>query len=648
MIGEEDLWRRAAVLIRAGALCALSVAAAAEPQATPLNLEPGDVLPTGNEWISLPDIRAVDGALGSFNVLSMRSRGLLEVSGANGGPVITPSFTADDRPVSLHNPEWSLVGYWTPVARQTVDGLDLTLTWCAPPDAHAAFLRLTMANHRARPVEARLGAEASWGALSRVTYTHAPLAGQRVAAPAPWVEEGEVFSFSTMDTNFAWSLLHRGAKGELSSPPESAAPTARAENLRTLQPGETAEAVYVIGVGVEEFSAAHAAEAVRQMLERGGADGVIARTAAWCARRTRTTGDAALDTLMNRNLLFTALYAWGRTIDTEQFVGVTSRSPRYYVSAAYWDRDAMLWSFPALLDADRSLAREALEYALTIQLRNTGTHSRFIDGVVLEDGFQLDEANAPTIALASYIARTGDTAFLESHRAALVSLEERLLSEFDPSTGLFTSLQDSQDEFQRRPFLTYDNVLTWRALREMAGLFELLKDADRARDLAGRAEALRSAILARCVVAGPDGSGGTVFAAATDGSSPLFVEIPPGALMRLPALGFVPESDPVFQRTYAWLHSPRYRYAYSDQPYGLPGSYRLPFTTSWAVADHLLLRQGRERARKILLESRWDGGIITEGVSPESGIRDSEGRAFATAAGYVAHAICEMACTDRR
>ena len=68
--------------------------------------------------------------------------------------------------------------------------------------------------------------------------------------------------------------------------------------------------------------------------------------------RTRTTGQPDLDALMNRNFLFTALYAWGRTIDTEQFVGVTSRSPRYYVSAAYWDRDAMLWS-PGLLDVDR-------------------------------------------------------------------------------------------------------------------------------------------------------------------------------------------------------------------------------------------------------------------------------------------------------
>ncbi|HEX6773884.1 MAG TPA: hypothetical protein VF126_17745, partial [Acidobacteriaceae bacterium] len=74
-----------------------------------------------------------------------------------------------------------------------------------------------------------------------------------------------------------------------------------------------------------------------------------------------------------------------------------------------------------------------------------------------------------------------------------------------------------------------------------------------------------------------------------------------------------------------------------------PGSYRVPFTTSWAVADHLLLKQGREQAMKILRGSPWDGGIITEGLNPTDGSVES-GQAFATAAGYLAHTICDVAC----
>ncbi|GAC1653709.1 MAG: hypothetical protein NVS9B15_14420 [Acidobacteriaceae bacterium] len=347
---------------------------------------------------------------------------------------------------------------------------------------------------------------------------------------------------------------------------------------------------------------------------------------------------------MNRNFLFTVLYAWGRTIDTEQFVGVTSRSPRYYVSAAYWDRDAMIWSFPGLLDVDKSLAREALDYALTTQLRNTGIHSRFIDGVVLEDGLELDELVAPISATAEYVKRTSDDAFLVSHRGALLSIRDRVLEQFDRGTGLYASLQDSQDEYQKLPFLTYDNVLTWRAMLDFATLFDRLKDTANARGMRQRADALKKSIMKYSISEKAPGATGQIFASATDGKESVFTDIPPGSLLKLPALGFMPENDPVFVHTYEWLHSKNYQYSYSDRPFGVPGSYRLPITTSWSVADHLFLAKGREQALKILRASRWDGGIISEGIDPDTAAMDRPGGAFATAAGYVAHSICQNFC----
>jgi len=101
-------------------------------------------------------------------------------------------------------------------------------------------------------------------------------------------------------------------------------------------------------------------------------------------------------------------------------------------------------------------------------------------------------------------------------------------------------------------------------------------------------------------------------------------------------------------RTYEWLHSKNYQYSYFGEPYGLPGSYRLPFTTSWTVADHLRLARGRALALKILRASPWDGGIISEGVHPSSAAMERGGGAFATAAGYVAHVICKEFCEEGR
>jgi hypothetical protein len=616
-------------------------------RSTPLVLKSDDVVPTGNEWIALPDIRAVDGALGSFNVISMRDRGLLQVSGDRGEPVLQPYFRVGDTPLPFRNPSWELMEYWIPTAHLTVDGMEATLTWCAPPGSRAAFLRIALTNRRAQPVPITLGLRGSFGSLSRVTYVPVELRGDRTIGQATWVSPGETFSFITHDTQFAWSVVHPESQAEITAPPLSGAPSFDAKHQATLAPGETAEALFVLGAGIEEFSASHNAQALRELLERNGAAAMIEQTAAWARARTRTTGHADLDLLMNRNYLFTELYAWGKTIDTEQLVGITSRSPRYYVSAAYWDRDAMLWSFPALLDIDKEMARQALEYALTTQLRNAGTHSRFIDGIVLEDGFQLDEAVAPILALASYTQQNSDDNFLRAHQDAVITLRDRLLSRYDAETGLYSSLQDSQDEFQLLPFITYDNVLSWRALVDLAAMSDRLGDAAGAKDMTARAAALHAAVLARCVSTPASGAAGPMFASATDGKQFVFTDIPPGSLMKLPALGFIQETDPVFVNTYNWLHSKSYKYSYSGQPYGLPGSYRLLFTTSWSIADHLTLSKGREQALKILRASNWDGGIVTEGVDATTGLMDQQGRAFATAAGYVAHAICKSACTDR-
>ncbi len=645
---REGFCLRSLVLAWLICLCVPATFAFGASRRVPLTLKPDDVLPTGNEWIALPDIRALDGAINSFNVLSMRDRGLLQVTGERGAPVLQPYFMAGGKQLPFRNPSWELIEYWIPSAHLTVDGMEATLTWCAPPGSRAAFLRMTLTNRGAAPMPVTLGLKASFGALDRVTYVPVELRGERTVGPAPWVDPGEAFSFITHDTQFAWSVVHPGSKALVTVPPLSISPAADASRSLTLAPGETAEALFVLAAGIEEFSAAHNARALKELLLRNGADAMIEQTAAWCRGRTRTTGQPDLDLLMNRNFLFTELYAWGKTIDTEQLIGVTSRSPRYYVAAAYWDRDAMLWSFPGLLDVDRQMAAQALDYALTTQLRNTGTHSRFIDGIVLEDGFQLDEAVAPIIALAEYVKRTSDDDFLRAHRAALITLRDRLLSRYDAGTGLYSSLQDSQDEFQLLPFLTYDNVLSWIALVDMAALFDRLHETTEAQKMTERAAALHTAILDHAVSGDAPGADGPIFASATDGKHFVFTDIPPGSLMKLPALGFIPETDPVFVRTYRWLHSNGYQYSYSDKPYGLPGSYRLPFTTSWTIADHLSLTMGREQALKVLRASGWDGGIITEGVDPASGLPDQQGRAFATAAGYVAHAICQMACTDEQ
>jgi len=618
--------------------------AAPEERRTELDLSVDDVIPTGNDWIALPSIRAGDGALMDFNVISMRYRGLIEFAGAAGQPLMKPFIDVGGVRKPLSNLRWSMRDYWLPTGTMEADGLRTRISYVAPPESRAAIIRFQVTNLGSAAVRVAPGMEVNWARTNRVTYSSEPLTGSRTMSPTPIDSDMEIFNYRTDDTQYAWGFAYVGSQGALHD--ADGDPGVTAEHEAMLAPGETLDVHYLIGVGLEEYSAAYAMRVLNKRIDRYGLDGEIDQSAREARRHTRTTGRADLDQIMNRNFLFTTYYAWGRSLDTEQFVGMTSRSNRYYVSAAYWDRDAMLWSFPALLDTDPGRAREALGYALGIQARNVGIHSRFIDGVVLEDGLELDELVAPLVALKSYVDATGDESLFDRYTSEVEAIKRRLFALRDPTTGLYETFQDAQDEYVKKPFSVYDNVLAWKAMNDLAAL-----EKHRGRqggDLDARAAALKAAILKYGVREGAPGAPGPIFAATVSASDADFMDVPPGSLMKLPYLGFVREDDPLFVRTYDWLHSKNYPFSYFDKPWGLPGSYRLPFTTSWSVADHLRLKTGRPRALKVLTQSVWDGGIITEGVKPETGRPDQAGLAFATAAGYIGHAICEQFCTDRK
>lgn len=560
------------------AMLAMLMLSVAQPisagrQPTPLPVAADDVIPTANDWIALPSIRARDGAIDNFNILSMRYRGLLEASGPKGGPLLAPFVSIDGKRQLFSNLDWTLQGYWIPTGTMRADGLEARLTWVTPPGYRVAILRMSLTNHRTSPAAVALGADLNWAAMSRVTYAPAALTGNRTMRPAPWDKDMQIFAYGIDDAAYSWAFSYAGAIATLRPAGDMLGLTATRE--ATLAPGETLDMHFTLSVGIEEYGVSKTITVVDKAIDRVGLDAFIAQAADDAMRHTRRTGDPLLDRVMNRNYLFTSYFAWGRPIDTEQLVGVTSRSNRYYVSAAYWDRDAMLWSFPALLDTDPTRAREALDYALGVQGRNAGIHSRYIDGVVLEDGFELDELVAPLIALTSYVDKTSDASLLTDHGERIAALRKELARHRDPATGLYDTFQDAQDEYIKKPFQVYDNVIVWKALHDLASLDDRRGDRQSALATRREADALKAAIL-RFGVAVPPGGSGPIFASAVDGQSADFADVPPGSLMKLPALGFIAETDPLFRRTYDWLHSNAYKWNYTASLMAFPAATACP------------------------------------------------------------------------
>ncbi len=268
---------------------------------------------------------------------------------------------------------------------------------------------MTVTNHSGRERKISCGVRGVWGNVTHSVNEDKTVTGQRKVYRSGW-NEGPVFDLSIGMPVMAFApMAALPVKWEFEQNEEI---RYKGTHDCLLKSGESVVLDIFWGVGFEEVAAATAAkELLRQSF-----DAVYEETLCWLSKRQKTVGIPEMDSLLNRNLFFNFFYATGMTMDTEEVVMVTSRSPRYYVSAAYWDRDSLLWSFPSILKADPEYAKELLNYVFTRQIRQIGIHSRYIDGTVLEPGFELDELCAPIMALSRYVNATGEVSVLqESH-----------------------------------------------------------------------------------------------------------------------------------------------------------------------------------------------------------------------------------------
>jgi len=324
---------------------------------------------------------------------------------------------------------------------------------------------------------------------------------------------------------------------------------------------------------------------------------------------------------------------------------VTSRSPLYYVSAAFWARDALLWSLPGLTLTDDKLAREALVTAFARHFgeRGAGVHAQYINGVVLYPGFELDQLAAFLVGLETYIQATDDLRVLREPAVmrGLDLFPSLLAPHKHPRTELYATFLLSTDDPAPMPYVTYDNVLVWKALTFLAEL-----EAGQGHTVANSALALRvgdvrEAILEHCVVDRPMGK---QFAGAVDldGHHVLFDE-PPGSLALLPHYGFCAGDDVIYRNTVRWIDS-------TDNPHlGPAGRFQTaacvhaPYSWTLSLANMLLSAPGARgeraaRAVRALRVAPLDGGLACESFDAETG-RLKTGRHFATCAGFLGYAL---------
>lgn len=587
-------------------------------------------IPTGNELVSLPEVNEQNAAIESINFLHMGYKGIVELKGS---PFMQPFVEVNGKRITLTRFSWERKCHWVPQFTAEAEGIKLSGTILAPVGERGFVYSLTLLTEESEADELyTFGLEGNWSGTVHTINESKPMQGEKFLYKSGW-NDGYVFDFRHTVSVFSFAPMVDDELDVQQCCLEGDIARFTLAKKVHIQ-SNTSHTLHVYwGLGFEEVGATTAA---KEML-RKGYDNLLRESSAWLEQREKRSGNDKLDELFNVNLFFNFFFASGVTLDTEQFVLVTSRSPRYYVSAAYWDRDSLLWSFPSILLTDPAYARNMLDYVFEVQIRNVGVHSRYIDGTILEPGFELDELCAPIIALYQYVKQTGDAEIVNEPTVSkgIDRILTVLRKKRHPHIALYETFLQPTDDMIVYPYLTYNNVLVVTMLRNLA---ELLLESrgevfcDVLEEMAAETE---KAIYDHCVY---EFEGKPMFAWSVDleGNWNLYDE-PPGSLLLLPFYHFCAEDHPVYVNTMAQIRRPEYRFSFAGCNIAEIGCEHAPHPWILSMANSLLSGR-KEHFLNMLPFLQMDNGIACESVDEHTG-ECRTGEAFATCAGFFAYAL---------
>jgi hypothetical protein len=595
----------------------------------PTIAEPPNSIPTGNLWVSLPRIDRSTGAIRTLSVLHEDTRGMLEVWG-DGVGVVLPYVEIDGVRQELADVTWTRAQNWLPQMAARCSSGDVEISYCAPVGERGVACRLSLRRSRPHTSRVTVGWRVTWQETALVQLRSKSLDVDICSDRDEWT--GSQVLHGSVGLPLLAIGIQAGSGAELaadglvctvSSTPDTSTEDELAAEL-------------ILAVAPERDGAA----ATALHLRRRGFDDLWASTASWLAEHELPVdaidGRAGLHQRVNENAFFNYFYSQGDCLDTGRAVIVTSRSSDYYVSAAFWSRDAYQWTFPALLLVDPPRARHVLVTSVATAGKHVADHALYINGTPLYPGFELDQAAAPILAVHLYVTSTGDRGLLEE--PAITQLCDEFATTVSPwrndDLGLYATFLLPTDDPTRRPYTTTDNTLVLAAFEALAGFAEIrprtAPDGLTPTFYTRLSDQLRRAIAAHLVVDGPRGP---MWAWACDASGDKEVrDEPPLGLAGLPFWGLCDARDPRQQATDRWLDV--------DNPFHYDGTFpgsgspHFPFPSGFHLAHDLLAahRGGDPLAR--LVATPMDNGLGCESWHPDTG-RVATGAAMASMGGLL-------------
>lgn len=603
---------------------------------------------TGNEYVSIPLIDPENGGILEVNVISMEKKGLLSFKGRQ-KPLFKPLIIVNGRELPIEgNLRWKEHDNWIPEFTYEDDEVLLDCTILAPIYVKGFMYVLRISNKTGNCIDVSMGMEGSFEASEHTVFHNRLINCRNSVGWNKWTNslllemkpdttiaaiacssnepfDRVTWSKSNSENTDAYPMsVQNGGTESLS---------AKLNRTFKIESGceETLELYF--GVNCE----ADGASTTMVDMKRRGFKGMMDETESWLKAHTVKL-EHNLSSLMNKNLLFNYFYSNGNAIDTEEIVPVTSRSPRYYVSAAFWSRDTFLWSFPGILLIDRERARDILLACYNRYIKNAGIHSLYINGSVLYPGFELDELVSFIIALKYYINYTEDYSVFEEKCVCdgIKRILKVLFDNIDENAVMFKTYLDPSDDPVKYEYLIYDNVMVYVALEflnKMAvehGILEGTKF-----DIPYTLKMLKQNILEHGT---KDLGGKRMFVWSTDlkGNFEIY-ENPPGSLQLLSYYGFAERNCEIFLNTIEWIYSDKNDYYKKGSK--LQGTGCAHAGNPWPMSAASAMLCGEiERGLEFFSRVSMDNGFACETVNPDTG-QASTGLAFATCAGFIGYSL---------
>lgn len=581
---------------------------------TPKEIERNErVLYAGNHYISLPEINDKDAAARSINIVSLSNKGLVEIKGKEA--LLKPEFYKDGKLLSVENSKVKLEYYYVPCYEfELSGGIGAKLRIYA--DLREKGLVYEIESTEA--VEVKL--VCSLDKLSLLRFNSHDLSFVKEVKVDKWLNNPAV---NVISPKVGFSMAFGGDREfgyEFTG-----------DNSLILKLVCSHRNAFYITINSDMDGASTTLIHFR----RKGFENIYSELSGWLKAKSVGYGkDPVLERILNENLFFNYFFAVGKDMESDRYIALTSRSPRYYVSGAFWERDSFLWSFPAIKAIDREFYIRLCREMILIHAKNAGDHAHYIDGTVLYPGFELDEA-------ASYLILLEDLDDIDDDlMRSLDAVLTRIEKEYDPDTGLYKTFLMPSDDPAEYPLLTIDNVILHRGFKNLLKVYERLALADKADFIRKRMEGIEQGIY-KHLVAEVDGK--RIFACSGDGKGNHSIyNDPPGNLGLMYYYGFVDSRDQLFKDTIDYYYSAKYKYYFAEAKIRELACDHYPNTPSGlGLCGSILNPLKREDAISWLKASNMDYGLLCESVDRNTG-EAKTGVGFATGSGYLAFALYHM------